>query len=164
MSYATQRTAAIADVVLYAQTTIQPTLSTPEVEGIVDSCVKATIWTVNTPYAFGAVILPTVRNGRRYICIQSGTSDATTEPEWSSQLYSTIQDGNSDPVLTWREDGPDFANVFDVRGAIHTAWTLKAAKASLSVDVQQQVGGLKASQIYDHCLDMAAKYAPVEIA
>lgn len=164
MSYASQRTAAIADVVLYAQTGIQPTLTTPEVEGIVDSCVKATIWTVNTAYEVGAVILPTVRNGRRYICVQGGTSHAATEPEWSDRLYSTIEDGSSDPVLTWREDGPDFANVFDVRGAIHTAWMLKAAKASLSVDVQQQVGGIKASQIHDHCLKMAEKYAPVEIA
>lgn len=164
MSYATQRTAAIADVVLYAQTGIQPTLTTPEVEGIVDSCVKATIWTANTAYEIGAVILPTARNGRRFVCVQRGTSHATTEPTWTVQLYAEYQDGASDPVLTWREDGPDFANVFDIRGAIHTAWMLKAAKANHLYSTSQGNSKFEHQQVYEHCLEMAAKYLPVEVA
>jgi hypothetical protein len=62
--------------------------------------------------------------------------------------------------LTWREAGPDFENVFDVRAAAHQAWTVKAAKASELFDVS----GQSVSQIAERCREMAESFEPVLIA
>lgn len=159
-----QKTAALQQMRLYCQPSIEPKLDDPgDLEALLDARKRADIWAASTAYSYGQVILPTVRNGHRYRCVQAGTSGAT-EPTWLKSQGAEQSDGASSPALTWEEAGPDFDNVYDVRAAIHAAWMLKAMKASLSVDISQQVGGIRASQIYDHCIQMAQKFAPVSIA
>lgn len=159
-----QKTAALEKMRLYCQPSLEPKLDDPgDLEAVLDARKRADTWAAATAYTYGQVVLPTVRNGHRYRCVQAGTSGAT-EPVWLKSQGEQQSDGTSSPVLTWEEAGPDFDNVYDIRGAIHDAWMLKAVKASLSVDMSQQVGGIQASQVYDHCVEMARKFAPVDIA
>ena len=158
-----QYNAAYEQLRLFAQPDAEPTLSPDELRTILTAQKRADVWTASTSYVVGDAILPTVGNGHRYICTQAGTSGAT-EPVWSKAMGAIASDGTSDPVLRWKEDGPAFKNVYNVRAAIHQAWIVKAGKASVAVDVNQQVGGLKASQIYDHCMKMAKSFAPMEIS
>ena len=158
-----QYNAGMEQLRLFAQPDVEPVLTPDELKAILSRHKRAAYWAASTAYAVGDTILPTVGNGHRYVCVQAGTSGAT-EPTWSKAMGAIASDGTSDPVLKWQEDGPAFKNVYNVRAAIHEAWTVKAGKASLSVDVNQQVGGLKASQIYDHCMKMAQAYAPLEIS
>lgn len=157
----------IAKVQIYAQTNVHPTLDTDDVQLAVNDALQATVWAIGTAYTYGQVVLPTVRNGHRYKCVQSGTSEAllADQPEWPTLQGMQISEGASDPLLTWEEDGPDFDNVFTLRNAIHNAWMMKAGKASLSVDIiQRGGGGLSASQAFDHCIAMAEKYGSIDQA
>lgn len=159
-----QRTTALAKLRLWVQATVEPTLGEEELGSLLDAHRRATIWAMATAYTYGQVVIPTVRNGHRYRCIQAGTSGAT-QPTWPTAQAATIADGTSSPALRWQEDGVDFENVYDVRHAIHDGWMLKASKASEDYDIRQ--GGLNdhsRSQIYQHCLEMAAKFAPVGVA
>ncbi len=168
MSDASDCTAARARLIALVEPTVTPTLTTTpdgtsEIDAILDNHRRATTWTPNTAYSSGAIVLPTVRNGHRYRCAQAGTSGATSavEPAWLTRNAATITDGDSDPMLTWAEDGPDYANIYDVRAAAHEAWMLKAAKAVENFDLK--IGSLSFSleQGYAHCVQMAQKYAPL---
>src|SRR5262245_11856816 len=117
-----QRDYAISQVILYGQIAQVPIIDdTEELPTIIDATQRATFWTASTTYEFGNVILPTVRNGHTYKCIVAGTS-GTTEPIWPKTDFRIVNDGTSDPVLRWQEAGQDYANVFDIRAAIHAVW------------------------------------------
>lgn len=167
-SQAAQLASAKAAVQLYAQTTIAPTVadSSTELQAILAECLRASIWVQNTAYTVGAVVVPTTRNGHRYICVQGGTSETllADEPEWSVVRGSFITDGDSNPQLVWREDGPDYENLYDIRRAIHLTWLLKAAKVAHLYETRQSGSTFAHDQVYKHCMEMAAKYAPVRIA
>lgn len=162
----TALTDATAIVTLHAQTAIQPVLSSGDVTALMTAAKRASTWVHNTAYVVGDVIMPTVRNGHRYRCIQAGTSAALAadQPEWPTWKASSITEGISDPVLTWIEDGPEYTSIYDVRLAIHSAWMLKAAKASLLYSTRQSGSGFEHQQIYEHAIQMAEKYAPVVVA
>jgi lysophospholipase L1-like esterase len=51
----------------------------------------------NTAYVLGDRRTPTTPNGYHYICTTAGTSHASTEPTWSTQLGGTTTDG----TVTW---------------------------------------------------------------
>lgn len=53
-------------------------------------------WAASTSYGIGAVVRPTTRNGRSYICTATHTS-GTTEPTWPTTDFATV--GN------WQETG-----------------------------------------------------------
>lgn len=163
---ATQRTTALATLRLYAQPDIPPIIEPEALDEILNGSAKATIWAVATAYEFGDIVLPTVRNGHRYKCTVAGTSeaDADDEPEWGVGAGSILTEGDSDPVLTWMEDGPDFKNLYNVRAAIHAAWMYKAGQASQLYATSQSGSRFEHQQIYDHCIQMAEKFAPVEVA
>lgn len=157
-----QRDAARLSVTRYGQTAVSPTLDSDEVESILDDAKRVTVWTANTAYAYGDVILPTSRNGHSYRCIQAGTSEADSadEPDWPTLQQDQITEGASDPLLRWQEDGPDFDNLYNVRAAIHAAWVMKAGKAA----ALYSSGVGETQQVYDHCFKMAEAYSPVDIA
>ncbi len=163
MTIEQQYNEAMEQLKLFAQPDVEPILSPDELKAILTAQKRADLWTASTPYVVGDTILPTVGNGHRYVCTQAGTS-GTTEPTWSRALGAIAADGTSDPQLRWKEDGPAFKNVYNVRAAIHKAWIVKAGKASISVDIKQQVGGMMASQVYDHCIKMSQAFAPMEIS
>lgn len=166
LSDAAALVAATAAVTLHAQTAIQPTLSSDDVTALTTAAKRASTWVQNTAYVVGDVILPTVRNGHRYRCVQAGTSEVllADQPEWPTWKTAIITEGISDPILTWLEDGPEYPSIYDVRLAIHSAWMLKAEKASILYDVRQSQSEFSHNQLYQHCIQMAEKYAPIVIA
>ena len=147
------------DLEIRAQTAQYPQVGGDEIDAILNTCQRAIIWTAATAYVNGEVVMPTTRNGHRYICIESGTS-APSEPDWPTCDLRTIQDGTT---ARWREDGRDYANVYDLRKAIYDCWMLKASKVAHLHNARRSQSGADRSQIYEHCLEMAEKYAPLII-
>src|SRR5262245_31197198 len=163
MSDATDRTAALATLKLYVQDTVEPTLSSGDLDTLIDGNKRAATWIASTAYNYGDVVRPTVRNGHYFRCIQAGTS-GTTEPIWPKSQQSTVNDGTSNPALQWQEAGPDNANIYDVRTAIHQGWMLKAAKASVLYLTRQSRDEFDHNQIYEHCIQQAEKFSSVNMA
>lgn len=161
MTLEQQKNAAKAFVTLYAQPTVFPELSDEEIEAILVQVQQARIWEASTAYEFGDIVLPTVKNGRRFVCAQAGTS-GVTEPKWTTFHQGLTSDG---AALIWQEAGPDWANVYDKVRAVHLAWTLKASKASSLYDLKK--GGLedhRFSLIHEQCTQEAKKWAPIQVA
>ncbi len=163
MSDATDRTAALATLRLYVQDTVEPTLSSTELDTLIDGNKRASTWIASTAYNYGDVIRPTIRNGHYFRCVQAGTSGAT-EPDWPKSLSTTITEGASNPILTWQEAGPDRANIYDVRTAIHQGWVVKASKASVLYKTDQSGSSFEHQQIYMHCVEQAEKYSSINMA
>jgi hypothetical protein len=154
-----------------------PTLSTDEINTIIDAQGTYTTWAPSTAYSYGALVVPTVGNGHLYRAIVAGTSD-TVEPFWP--LYSTSDDrvgltrpyyrgfgtvylsqvGDGD--IEWEEAGP-VHEMWDIRTASRNAWLLKAAKASADFDTTLDSNTYSRSQVIDHCLTMADRLAPTGI-
>jgi hypothetical protein len=167
MSDSTDRTSALAELTRLVQPAVEPVLTylgaSNELEAILDKHRLATTWVHNTAYTPGQTVLPTVRNGHRYRCRVGGTSTtlAADEPTWLKSQGVCLVDGTSDPQLIWEEYGPDYANIYDVRAAAHEAWMLKAQKASNNFDMKLGSLTFNRSQVFDHCLMMAQKFAPI---
>jgi hypothetical protein len=139
----TQRTAALAELKILAQTASTPALdNSTEVEPILDSFKRASMWVAATAYAYGDVVVPTVLNGRMYRCTTKGTSGAS-EPDWpdeglwggckGAREWLTVTDGNVD----W-EDAGALPQVYDVRAAAVRCVQAKLGKvgaASVSASV-----------------------------
>lgn len=144
--------------------TVCPEL-TGEVPLILDRCKRASLWTASTVYEIGAVVIPTLvnRNGHRYRAIgytDTGTDQKsdTTQPEWPTLRDTVIEDNH----VIWQEDGDDYGAVlWDFIAAAREGWLLKAAKASPTSDIQTDALSIKSSQLFDHCMSMAARFQPV---
>jgi hypothetical protein len=152
--------AALAELRLGLQPDAQPPLSEPELDQLLEKTQRADFWAAATAYLVGDIILPVTLNGHRFRCICAGTSGAT-EPAWPKSWGATISDGDE---LLWQEDGPEFKNVFDARSAIHYGWMLKASKVAHLHDTKTSGSSFSQSQVYDHCLQMADRFAPIGIA
>lgn len=165
MSDANDRTSARAELVSLVQPTASPALSESgganDVDTILDRHRRATTWSAETEYVVGNVVMPTARNGRRYICVRGGTSGEDEPESWPLRQGGKLAEGDSDPQLLWAEDGPGFDNIYDVRGAAHEAWLLRATRSAGKFDIS--IGGQRfnRSQVYEHCMKMAASFAPV---
>jgi hypothetical protein len=133
----------------------EPVLSSPEVSQLLDDNKRASVWAASTAYAYGDVIIPLARNGRRYVVTTAGTS-STAEPTWSW----SVSDGS---VLTWQDDGIEY-DLWDIRNAAYQGWMLKYAKATCMADVRNGDQAKSKSQIAKHCLIMADRYMPVMVA
>lgn len=163
---AEQRQAALDQLTLLIQPEGLPTLDVVlEVAPILDRHQRASLWAIGTAYDYGKVVIPTVRNGHRYRCVQAGTSGATLgdEPTWPLAQAGQVSDGTSDPILVWAGDGPDWENVFDVSAAAHECWMIKASKAAKETDFWIGQQRIDESQLIEHCLKMAGQFAPVGI-
>jgi hypothetical protein len=146
---------AFTELRMLVQPASTPELDDVELNSILDSAQRASFWILSTAFTFGAVVLPATKNGHRYKCTTAGTT-AATEPTWPTNSGATITDG----TVVWQEAGPDYDNVFDVRAAAHQAWVMKQAKASVLFDSS----GQRASQIAEHCKQMADSLEPIKIA
>lgn len=151
--------AVVARVQLHAQTTLEPTLTTAEVEAIVRRTARAATWAATTALAFGAYVIPTAAKltGRRYRVTKPGTTGAT-EPTWSEVDGDTLTSG----TVTFEEAGLLRGSVYDERKAIEACVMVRYAKDQL-VDFSADGQSIKGSQRSDRLLKLARMYQPLEI-
>ena len=151
-------------LVAYAQADLEPTLSTGDIERLLQKHQRFGLYSISTLYNVNDRVVPTTRTGRVYKCTQSGTSDVT-EPVWY-QTYIRPYYGqifmDGDPVLgvIWSDDGPDDDSYFDITGAAHDAWLQKAARLQQQFNVSSAGQSFALKQQYDNALSMAALYSP----
>ena len=140
--------------VLYAEPDCPPSISGEEA-GILERHMLASIWAQNTAYVSGNVTQPYPRNGHKYVCTVSGTS-GTTLPAFST---GALTDG----TVTWVEAGSDYENVFDIRAAVHEAWTIKASRSSHLVTTATTGSSVQASLLHQQCRARAIEFAPLDL-
>jgi hypothetical protein len=165
-----------------------PVLSDAEIDAAISRTAIAAIWTPATAYTVGQRVVPTVQNGRVYVCVLAGTSD-TTEPQWliAPQYtgavnplgawwgYGTvpfISDvtgspwffGLADGTCAWRAGDAFAGEVFDVRAAAAECYRAKARKVANRYDVAIPGGpNARRSQMYTYFMDMARSLQPVRV-
>lgn len=165
-SEATDRAIAIKLVRDRVQPDTEPELTAGEIALEVDRAQLASVRQENTPYKIGDVVVPEIRNGHAYQCVQPGTSGgALAYRDWPTITGVHKVDGNSDPQLVWLECGHDRFNgsifgaennVYDIDGAARECWKLKMRRASEMVNV----GSTAYKQLYDHCKEQADTFTP----
>jgi hypothetical protein len=162
------RAEAIAQVSLFVDAQSYPQMSTTEIGSILDSFSRFTTWAVSTTYAVGDRVVPSIPNGRVYECRVAGTS-GTTQPDYpvypayQFQGFS-IEDGASNPRLTWVDMGPANIERYDVRTATRQGWLIKASRCVSDIDAKEGTSDVKLSQLKAHCLSMAERYRPLVFA
>jgi hypothetical protein len=160
MSDETDRAAARAQLILWLQPAVEPTLTTDgdgnELDTLLDNHKLASTWTAETEYSVGDEVLPTVRTGSRYRCVKGGTSGVAEPGYWPTRQAATVYDGDA----VWQQFGPDFTNIYDARAAARAGWLLKASK--VVPDAKMKFSKLEFdTKTYDHCLAMAEKFLPL---
>lgn len=144
---AEQKTAAIARILATVPIALDPVIRSDEIDYIVEESRRAAIWTASTAYVIDDVVVPSTRNGRRYVCLVGGTS-AATEPGWSISRQSSITDGTT---LFWQEDGPDFRSLYNVPLAINKTWALKMSKAAELCTTKTSDSPIDEQLLFEHC-------------
>lgn len=129
-----------------------------ELPSILNKCVLATLWTTGTAYIVGDVVQANVPNGKRFVCVISGTS-GTTEPTFSTWRDSRTSDGS----VTWQEAGDEYLNLWDMDRAASLGWELKAQKALKAVNTVRGQQSYDLSVIYDRCIEQANRYRTVRV-
>lgn len=152
-----------AEAILYvtkkAQTGEFPVVPTDDVEEIVRMNMRAKVWQAETAYKIGEKVQPTTANGHFYRCVAFGVSGENA-PTWNVRENSRTYDGDT---LIWLECETDFdGNLYDLRTAIHELWLYKAGSSANQFDVSIDQQKWTRSQIYDHCMEMAQSFAPIE--
>ena len=134
-------------------------MPTDDIEEIVRVNMRAKVWQAETAYKIGDKVQPTTPNGHFYRCIAVGESEAIA-PTWNVRENSYTSDGDT---LLWQECETDFdGNLYDTRSAIHELWLYKAGLAANGFDISIDQQKWSRSQIYEHCMEMARSFAPVE--
>ena len=162
------RAEAIAQVSLFVSAQSYPQMSTTDIGSILDSFSRFTTWTAATVYSVGDRVVPTTPNGRVYEARVAGTSGAT-QPEFPAyppyQFKGwEVDEGASDPNLTWVDAGPINVERYDVRTATRQAWLIKASRVAADIDAKEGTSDVKLSQLMQNCLTMADKFRPVVFA
>lgn len=164
---------------------VAPELDDTDINAILLETAHATVWTPSTQYGYDAHVVPTVRAGYVFTPRAPGQS-GTTEPEWP-----TVQDGSglwmyswphsaafltglTDGTVEWVAQAPDFSDIWDTDLATSKCWELKAAMVdviggqdivSAQVgDVKETYGSSSGGGIKAHCLQMADRYRPLQVA
>jgi hypothetical protein len=132
---------------------------TADVPAILAEHQRAKIWAPSTAYGFGDVVQLPTRNGHRYVCITPGVSGAEA-PTWSTRRNAGVFDGTA----VWKEDGPDYENVFDVVAAVHACWVQRVAMTAGETDWAADDARDNRSQLHKHCVEMEEKTRPVGIS
>jgi hypothetical protein len=154
MSDATDREDALTDLARLVQIDVEPTIEASELDEILDKYKRASRWVTATTLVYGDVIMPTAKNGHRYMVTEAGTT--TTEPAWPTVEGDSVTAG-----ATFQEIGGDYDNIYDVRGAAKEVWEIKRAKAAEMVS--NPVSGAE-GQIFENCDRMVRRYGRPLIA
>lgn len=167
MGVAEDKAAALAQMKLYVDYNTDPKLTTgtdnSDLETILAGCLRARYWAAETEYKVGDVIQPTTnKHGRRYVCIQAGTSGEAEPERWQQKAVGRVGYTVTDNDVVWREDGPSYANVYDTRLAIHLAWRMKSGRASGYYNFGDSTQKFEVEKVRQHCDDEAQKWAPID--
>jgi hypothetical protein len=120
--------------------------------GKIHSLVTADAWEADTVYAEGDCVLPTTKNGYRYICTTAGTSDAG-EPTWPTTIGITVNDNTA--VWTCEAITSSIPTVHErliAQGGAGFALTQWAAESINKVNVGE-VAALRYQKLGSHMLD-----------
>lgn len=138
---------------------VDPTLDDGEIITILQTTARGTLWGAATEYAYGATVLPTVRNGHRYVVTTGGTS-AATEPTWPLTAFSTLTDG----TVVLQEAGADYAELYDLKRATWEAFQLKLTKcAATAVPLSTPGGTLGLDKMVENLEKRARRWQPVGV-
>jgi len=141
---------ALAYVKTKCAATCEPTLSDEVLTDILNDNAYASLWVANTAYAEGTRIVPATPNGRYYKCAVAGTSGAVS-PHWIGRRVP-------DNDVVWVDDGPAFAELYDLKGAIHDAWQQKASDSACEINFSGGNSRFEREAIHLHCVAQAKRY------
>lgn len=147
---------ALEQLARLVQLDVVPVVQVWEAEEILESYKRASRWVTVAELDYGALVMPTDRNGHLYRVTTGGTGGVTEPASWTTTDGGIVADGD----VEMEEAGPDMATVYDVRGAAQACWGLKARRASQFIDA----GDLKLSQVVQHCIDQMRSLGSVRIA
>jgi hypothetical protein len=139
--------------------TLDPALTDAEIDAILTETRRGDVWAAGTAYSYGAVGMPTVRNGHAYVVVVAGTS-SSTEPTWPRTAASSVSDG----TVTWREAGADWGELYDIRRAVYQAYRRKLAKAQDYLTVGGDGQTVNLQQIVQNLEAQARRWQPVSLA
>ncbi len=105
-------------------------ITTPVVSYVEDTA--GTAWATGAAKALGDLVRPTTANGHLYVCVDPGTTHATTEPTWPTAARKTVADND----VIWAECGR--AVVVFTCDAV--AWTSSTITARYAVVVNRTPG------------------------
>lgn len=91
----------------------------------------ATTWTASNPQSVGDVIRPATGNGFLYVCVQAGTTGATT-PTFPTVVGETVTDGGA----IWANIGESIT----VYSSAAASWTTSTITASYAVIYDANTG------------------------
>ena len=119
-----------------------------------------------TAYAVGDVVIVNGSdfNGRTYRCTTAGTSAAAGVTNWPTTDGATMGESITDGTVVWVDTGSAFSSPYDVEAAAKECWRLKASKAVGLVDSSDGTLRNSWSQVYEHCMRMAARFEGAWIA
>jgi hypothetical protein len=159
---------AFTEVFDAVQPTVEPVLTygggvtadaTKELDRIILASARGTPWSASLVVTYGQIVFPSVRMGRRFKVVQAGTM-AATEPTWPEYDYGFVSSGTAELV----EDGPDYANVYDIRRAIYKALDAKVQKSVNQNQYIQDSRAQASSYLYLNLVRERDRYASVGIA
>jgi len=159
------RAQAYEELLLHAEPDCPPSIEGEEA-AILERHMRCGVWTASTLYIYGDEVQVFPRNGRRYMCVHSGTSGASA-PEWPRSVSENYWPGFASGRLTesggvsWMDVGCDYENVFDVRAAAHEAWTIKTARASHLITTSAGNARVEASALQEQCRARAKEFTPL---
>jgi hypothetical protein len=129
----------------------EPVLDEFDLNTILDNNKHGKMWAADTAFAYDDRVIPLTRNGHVYRVTEAGTTGAT-EPVWPTEYGDTLIDGS----VTFEEYAEHMGSIYDIRGAIHEAFLLKASKAT-------ETNSGDETALFKNAEEMARKYAPVLI-
>jgi hypothetical protein len=140
-----------------------PQVSDTDIRDIVQTRARYGARTASAPVNAGQRIAP--GNGRVYRCFIAGTTAAGTDgdpaPVFPTGRYAVSGYRLKDGSVYWEDAGPAHAKNYDLNGALHDAWMLKAARTAKLMNVANGPDKTNLSERHEHCKAMAAQYAPL---
>lgn len=145
----------------YCQADIFPELDSSDLGTLIDRFKRFVVWATNTPYSVGDVVIPSIANGRKYICIKAGTSGTQTTIWPTYGVYNTVVgDG---PDLIWHDNGPASQEQYDVMQSARAGWLMKASRVSHLIGTQDGQQKIDSQNLQKQFLEMSFRFRPMEI-
>jgi hypothetical protein len=141
---------------LWAEPCCIPSLEGEEL-AILERHKLAEIWRPETLYRVGDVVQAYPRTGYRYGVIVRGISGLFAPAPWGTSLRERFTSGS----VSFEVLGSDYENIYDIRGAAHEAWSIKAGRASHLVTTSAGNSRIEASLLHTQCRARAVEFAPL---